>query len=137
MAALPASCPDQEIETGLIPAPLKHLCAHLDPDLMSLCYSEANPLTLFATAIQPSGTIAPDLCQHRSAGEDHLVAQGYRVPRFLPRPVHILSMGRGQFGGQSCLYVPLPARQNNSTILANVARHAGWKLNCFATEAAL
>lgn len=40
-------------------------------------------------------------------------------------------MEHRRFGGQSCLYVPLPARQNNSTILANVARHAQWKLNCF------
>lgn len=40
-------------------------------------------------------------------------------------------MGHGQFGGQSCLCVPLVVEQNNSVILANVARHARWKLNCF------
>lgn len=40
-------------------------------------------------------------------------------------------MGHGQFGGQSCLCVPLVVEQNNSAILANVARHAWWKLNCF------
>lgn len=31
---------------------------------------------------------------------------------------------------QTCLYVPLPVPQNNSTILTNVASHAQWKLNC-------
>lgn len=47
---------------------------------MSLCYPEANPLTPFATPTQPIGTIALDPCQHRLAGEDHLMAQGYQVP---------------------------------------------------------
>lgn len=98
---------------------------------MFLCYSETNPLTRSATPVQPSDTISLDLCQHHSAGEDHLLAQGYQVAQFLPCPVHILLMDSGRFGGQSCLYVPSPARRNNSTILTNVASHTQWKLNCF------
>lgn len=98
---------------------------------MSFCYTEANPLTQYATSIQLSSTNDPNPCQHHSVGEDHLMAQGYRVAQFLPCPVQILSMDCAFFGRQSCLYVPSLAWQNNSTILANVARHAQWKLNCF------
>ncbi len=66
-----------------------------------------------------------------AAGEDHLLARGYRVAQFLPcQGAHSVN-GLQRIGGQSCLYVPLPAPPNNSTILTNVARHAQWKLNCF------
>ena len=114
----------------LILAPLNHLCAHLGRDPMSLCYPKSNSLTLFATPTQPIGTVALDPCQLHLAGEDHLVAQGYQGPVSLPYPVYILRMDHGPLGGQSCLYVPLLAWQNNWTILTNVARHAQWKLNC-------
>lgn len=102
--------------------------------------NKKNPLALSASPFQPSGTIAPDPCQHHSAGEDHLLAQGYHVPQFLPCPVrtcYTLSMGRGRVGGQSWFYVPLPIQQNNGTILANVAWYAKWKLNCFLTRSSV
>lgn len=100
---------------------------------MSLCCLEADPLTPFAAAA--SGTIAPVSCRHHSAGEHHLMAQGYRMSQ-LPclLDIHCFS---GQFGGHGCLYVPSTARQNNNAIHANVVRRAKWKLNLLSTEAAL
>lgn len=63
---------------------------HLVPFPMPLCSFEANPLTLIVNAIQPSDSHVPDCCQHHSAGGDHLMAQGYRLPQFLRCPVHVL-----------------------------------------------
>lgn len=73
-----------------------------------------------------------DAYQHPSAGEDHLLALGYRLLHFLPLAgTHSVNGPMDGLAGSAVLYVLSLFPRNKGGSLVNVAKHAQWKLNCF------
>lgn len=91
----------------------------------------ADPNSLLPSNFSSSAS-APSPCQHHSAGDGP--PHGSRLPSGpVPCPARytFLSLDLLLWRTELPFYVPSLAGQNNSAILAYVARHARWKLNCF------
>ena len=99
---------------------------------MSLCYTEANPMTLFAAL--PSNTAAPALQIPVSTAQQGRTTSWLKVtecPSSCPARCSFCQWAVDNLAGRVAFTCHCRLDKTIAAILANVARRAQWKLNCF------